>query len=153
MAENTRLTPKQKAFCEYYLQSFNATDAAIKAGYSEKSAHDIGCENLKKPNIKDYIEKVNKVATNKRILTLEQLKEFYTNVVTSEEVEMKDRISAADKLGKYIGISEAEKRRFEIEKEKLEIEKAKNAAILNADNTQENQVADALRGIIDAINQ
>ncbi len=51
-----KLTPKQKLFCDYYLISLNATDAAIKAGYSQKTAHSIGFENLIKPEIQSYIE-------------------------------------------------------------------------------------------------
>jgi phage terminase small subunit len=50
------LTKKQQAFIEYYLQSFNATEAAIKAGYSERSAYSIGSENLSKPEIKAAVE-------------------------------------------------------------------------------------------------
>jgi len=52
-----KLTKKQDAFVkEYLLNGFNATQAAIKAGYSEHTAKDIGCENLAKPNIKEAIE-------------------------------------------------------------------------------------------------
>lgn len=51
-----KLTPKQKLFCKYYLISLNATDAAIKAGYSKKTADVIGSENLVKPNIKEYLQ-------------------------------------------------------------------------------------------------
>ncbi|GFZ30741.1 terminase small subunit [Clostridium zeae] len=52
-----KLTAKQKAFCDEYLIDLNATQAAIRAGYSPHSASDIGCENLKKPYIKEYIDK------------------------------------------------------------------------------------------------
>ena len=45
------LTAKQRAFCEEYIIDLNATQAAIRAGYSERSADVIGCENLGKPNI------------------------------------------------------------------------------------------------------
>ena len=41
------LSLKQQKFCEYYVQSGNATEAAKKAGYSEKTAYSIGTENLK----------------------------------------------------------------------------------------------------------
>lgn len=51
------MTEKQKLFCEEYLISLNATQAAIKAGYSEKTAYSIGNENLKKPEIQEYIQK------------------------------------------------------------------------------------------------
>lgn len=56
------LTPKQQRFVEEYLIDLNATQAAIRAGYSEKTARDIGCENLAKPNIAKAIEE----AQNKR---------------------------------------------------------------------------------------
>lgn len=45
------LNPKQKKFCEEYLVDLNATQAAIRAGYSKKTAGSIGDENLKKPEI------------------------------------------------------------------------------------------------------
>lgn len=50
------LTPKQKLFVYEYLIDLNATQAAIRAGYSENSAHDIGCENLEKPEIIEAIQ-------------------------------------------------------------------------------------------------
>lgn len=45
------LTDKQEAFINEYLKCWNATQAAISAGYSEKTAYSIGSENLKKPEI------------------------------------------------------------------------------------------------------
>ena len=51
------MTKKQKRFIEEYLIDLNATQAAIRAGYSPKTAKDIGCENLAKPNISDAIDK------------------------------------------------------------------------------------------------
>lgn len=52
-----RLTNKQKVFISEYLKSFNATEAAIKSGYSERSAASIGSENLRKPEIITEISK------------------------------------------------------------------------------------------------
>lgn len=49
------LTEKQQRFCEEYLLDLNATKAAIRAGYSESTARSIGCENLTKPDIQEYI--------------------------------------------------------------------------------------------------
>jgi len=51
------LRKKQKAFVEYYLQSWNATQAAKDAGYSERSAKSIGAENLTKPDIQAEIQR------------------------------------------------------------------------------------------------
>ena len=50
------LTPKQQRFVEEYLIDLNATQAAIRAGYSEKTAYSVGHENLKKPEIQKAIQ-------------------------------------------------------------------------------------------------
>lgn len=49
------LTPKQQRFVEEYCTDFNATQAAIRAGYSERTAAEIGHENLKKPQIAEAV--------------------------------------------------------------------------------------------------
>ena len=51
------MTKKQKRFVEEYLIDLNATQAAIRAGYSPETAYSIGSENLKKPEIRTHIEK------------------------------------------------------------------------------------------------
>ena len=51
-----KLNDKQRVFVEEYLIDLNATQAAIRAGYSKKTAKDIGCENLAKPNIQQAIQ-------------------------------------------------------------------------------------------------
>lgn len=53
-----KLTDKQDMFCREYLLDLNATQAAIRAGYSEKTARFIGTENLSKPNIQDRISEL-----------------------------------------------------------------------------------------------
>lgn len=50
-----KLTPKQQRFCDEYLIDMNGTQAAIRAGYSKKTAYAIAIENLKKPMLKEYI--------------------------------------------------------------------------------------------------
>ena len=57
-----RLTDKQQRFVEEYLIDLNATQAAIRAGYSEKTAQQMGAENLSKPVIAEAIQE----AKNKR---------------------------------------------------------------------------------------
>jgi phage terminase small subunit len=54
------LTKKQKLFCEYYIENWNATDAAKRAGYSKKTSYSIGQENLNKPEIQSYINNIQK---------------------------------------------------------------------------------------------
>ena len=51
-----RMTAKQRRFCDEYLIDLNATQAAIRAGYSKKTAYAIGNENLMKPELKKYID-------------------------------------------------------------------------------------------------
>ena len=53
----TKLTNKQRRFIEEYLRCFNATQAAIKAGYSQRTAGSIGSENLTKPEIKAEVDR------------------------------------------------------------------------------------------------
>lgn len=61
MIAKVKLTAKQDAFVKaYLLNNGNATQAAITAGYSKKTANEIGAENLAKPSIKEAIEKHQK---------------------------------------------------------------------------------------------
>lgn len=52
-----KLTPKQQRFVDEYLIDLNATQAAIRAGYSAKTAQQTGSENLLKPVIADAVAK------------------------------------------------------------------------------------------------
>lgn len=71
------LNEKQKRFCEEYLIDLNATQAAIRAGYSPKTATVIGAENLTKPNILQYIQEKRKAIANKLQITQEMVLEGY----------------------------------------------------------------------------
>lgn len=111
-----KLTEKQKRFADEYIKSGNATQAAIKAGYSQKSAQQTGSENLLKPVIKNYIDERMRTIENNRIMTAKEAVEFLTSVVRgdvketvvigtpmgAEEVEkepdVKTRISAAKEI-------------------------------------------------------
>lgn len=65
-----KLTAKQQRFCDEYLIDLNATQAAIRAGYSEKNARNIASENLAKPNIREYID--NRLAEKEKALIANQ---------------------------------------------------------------------------------
>ncbi len=56
--QDRKITEKQKRFCEEYLVDLDATQAAIRAGYSKDSACSIGEELLKKPEIRNYIQEL-----------------------------------------------------------------------------------------------
>ena len=67
------LNAKQQRFVDEYLKDSNATQAAIRAGYSKKTAGSIGDENLKKPDIKKEIKRRQAILTKKAGLTAEQI--------------------------------------------------------------------------------
>lgn len=54
-AGDVKLTTKQRRFCEEYLKDFNATQAAKRAGYAKGTAYSMGSENLRKPEIKSFL--------------------------------------------------------------------------------------------------
>ena len=99
------LTPRQKAFADYYLETGNATEAAKLAGYSENSAKQIGTENLSKPSISQYIAERQKQVEDKRIADITEVLQFFTSVMRGEvkdqfdfDASLSDRLSAGKEL-------------------------------------------------------
>lgn len=118
MSSITKLTQKQRRFIDEYIISGNATQAAIKAGYSKKTARKIGQENLTKPDIKAAIEKRNAEIQSEKTADMTEVMEYLTSVMRGEqtesvatskgvysnvEVSAKDRIKAAELIGKRNG--------------------------------------------------
>lgn len=122
-----RLTQKQQKFCDEYLIDLNATQAAIRAGYSKRTAYSIGSENLKKPEIKKYIEKRMEQMESELIAEQNEVLKYLTSVLRGEsrsteiviegtgegcseartiqkEPSEKDRLKAAELLGKRYGL-------------------------------------------------
>ena len=110
-----KLNARQKAFCEFYVASGNATDAAIKAGYSYNYANAQIYKMLGNVGIKNYIDELMKKSKNERIATAEEVLNYLTSVMKGEGQEevvantgnvvytspsIKDRIKAAELLGK-----------------------------------------------------
>ena len=80
------MTKKQKRFAEEYLIDLNATQAAIRAGYSPDTAKEIGCENLTKPNIRACIdremaERSKRTGVNADRVVMELAKVAFVNAV------------------------------------------------------------------------
>lgn len=67
------LTPKQEKFCQEYMKDLNATQAAIRAGYSEKTARNIACENLTKPYIQEYIQELQEGIKKRNQITVDEI--------------------------------------------------------------------------------
>ncbi|MCC0693060.1 terminase small subunit [Clostridioides sp. ZZV14-6387] len=139
------LTEKQKRFCDYYIETGNATEAAVKAGYSEKTAKVIGAENLTKPYLKSYIdERIGQLDSN-RIADAKEVMEYLTKIVRNEakeevvlvsdngvervkkDVSIKDRNKAAELLGK----------RYRLFTDKIEVEGAIPIVIVGDDEIED----------------
>jgi len=113
------VTPRQRKFCDEYLISGNATDAAIKAGYSPKTAKQTGSENLAKPDLKAYIETELEKLHSAKIADAQEVLEYLTAVMRGQHTEQvlklvgdgiqtiadidvsaKERLKAAELIGK-----------------------------------------------------
>ena len=109
------MTPKQQKFADKFIELGNKTEAAIKAGYSPKTAYSIGNENMKKPEIKAYIDKQLNEMHSDTVASGQDVLEFLTKIMNGEqtesvvtnkgmvkgvEVSAKDRIKAAELIGK-----------------------------------------------------
>ena len=88
------LTPKQQRFVEEYLIDLNATQAAIRAGYSAKTAAVIGAENLIKPNIAKAIQEAQNKRTERTEITqdyvLNNIKKVIERCMQQEAVQARD---------------------------------------------------------------
>lgn len=79
-----KLTPKQERFCEEYLIDMNATQAAIRAGYSKKTAGSIGLENLEKPMIRARIDAIMEQKKDAAIAKSDEVLRYLTSVMRGE---------------------------------------------------------------------
>lgn len=107
-----KLTPRQKDFCEYYLQTGNAAEAARLAGYSKNSAQQIGAENLSKPVISEYITNRRAEMDKTLIADSDEVLRFYSAVMRGEvkdqfglDASLGDRLKAGDSLMKRYAAS------------------------------------------------
>lgn len=99
------LTPKQKAFADYYIETGNATESAKRAGYKHPNVQ--GAQNLEKLSITRYIAERTKPTEEKRIATGDEVMEFFTAVMRGEIKDafdlppsLADRKDAAKELAK-----------------------------------------------------
>ena len=96
-----KLTKKQQLFVNEYLIDLNATQAAIRAGYSVESARDIGCENLTKPNIqqaiaKEMAERSKRTGVNQDRVVLELAKIAFVKMTDIVDDEGRIKSDATD---------------------------------------------------------
>lgn len=119
----SKFSPKQKRFITEYPKDMNATQAAIRAGYSPKTAYSQGQRLLKKAEIKKAIEDLIRSIRRDNIADIEEVLEFYSLAVRGQvdeevvvvegrgdgfskarvirkQISAKDRIKAAEQLQK-----------------------------------------------------
>jgi len=88
-------TAKQHAFIEEYLVDLNATQAAIRAGYSKKTAKEMGCENLSKPNIQEAIRVAMDERSQRTGITVDRVVEAIAKIGFSD---IREIFTGTDKL-------------------------------------------------------
>ena len=88
-----KLTAKQRLFADEYIKSGNATQSAIKAGYTEKSARFVGAENLTKPNIKAYIDTKMAEIESHKIADAKEAMRAITSIARGETTETQAQIN------------------------------------------------------------
>lgn len=102
------MTDKQKKFCDEYLIDLNATQAAIRAGYSEKTAYSIGDENLRKPELQEYIQKRQKEGQERAEITrgdiIDQLKSIGFVDLDVDNIKATDKIKALELMARMLGL-------------------------------------------------
>ena len=145
-----KLTEKQKRFADYYIETGNITEAAIKAGYSKKTARVIGQENLLKPAVKGYIDEKLEAMQDERTASAKEVLEFLTKSMRGEikeevvvvegtgdgtseartvkkQIGLRDRIKSAELLGK----------RYRLFTDKVEVEGVVPVMIVGEDSLEE----------------
>lgn len=81
------MTAKQKRFCEEFVKTGNATQSAINAGYSEKTANEQGARLLAKVSVKSYIRSLQDEIKNENILDATKMQEVLTSIILQESEE------------------------------------------------------------------
>jgi len=82
-----KLTAKQQRFCDEYLIDLNAAQAAIRAGYSAKTAKQIGQENLTKPDLRAYIDQRMAEKEEALVAKQDEVMKYLTAVMRREYAE------------------------------------------------------------------
>lgn len=102
-----KMTPKQKAFADYYIECGNAIEAAKKAGYSSNYAKARSYKMLENVGVSTYIEERLKQIESERIATADEVLRYLTSVMRGEikdqfglDASLQDRNKAAEMLGK-----------------------------------------------------
>ena len=108
------INARQKRFADLWLESFNATEAARKAGYSEKTAAAIGYENLRKPEIAAYIHARLRAQDMSIVASQEETMAFLTSAMRGQ---------VKDQFGLDAPLAERTRAAVELAKRKIDTDK------------------------------
>ncbi len=99
------LTPRQRKFADYYIETGSSIDAYFRAGYKARgnSAYVTAHQLLRNPKIQQYVQERNAQLSKERVADIEEVKEFWTNVVRDPESKMQDRLKASEFIAKTNG--------------------------------------------------
>lgn len=97
------MNERQKKFAEYYAQSGNTVQSAIKAGYSEKYANARAYEMLGNVGVAEYIRELSEKVQNERIMTAKERQVLLSDIAKGGDNDPADRIRAVDTLNKMTG--------------------------------------------------
>jgi len=101
-----KYTPKQIRFCKEYLVDCNATAAAIRAGYSRKTAKEMGHENLTKPHIAELLKKAQDVLAKRSEISVDwiirRLRKNHRLAMEKGDIGQSNR--ALELIGKHLGM-------------------------------------------------
>lgn len=123
MPKGKEPTPKQKAFADEFLKCGNQTEAAKRAGYSEKTARQAGAENMKKPVVLEYIQKRQKQIEDARIADITEVMQYLTSVMrgeTKDQFDLEAPLSERTRCAQELLKRNMDDRRMDIELAKLE---------------------------------
>ncbi len=164
-----KMTAKQQAFCDEYLIDLNATQAAIRAGYSKKTAMEQGYQLLQKTSVQEYISDRMAEKEAELIASQDEVLRYFTSVMRGEShssvlarqedgsetviekpPDEKERLDAAKQLAKRYGLDREEiEKQAKIEKLKAEIARLKGEA--PDDEKADDGFLDALKGEVESV--
>ena len=99
------LTPNQKKFADEYIKTGNAKQSYINAGYKARGnrAEASASRLLRNVKVRDYIRQRNKELDRDTIADMQEVKEFWTNVLRNKAADLKDRLKASEFIAKTNG--------------------------------------------------
>ena len=98
-----KLNARQRKFAEYYAQSGNAAESAVKAGYSAKYANTNASKLLQNTTIANYIKALSDKLKDERIMSAKDRQVALSDIARNDGQDTSDRIRAIDTLNKMTG--------------------------------------------------